>query len=193
MLTIHMLTVQQVTQIYKDHMSHDFSVDEIKPLCSILLLMEQGLYKGYGLFEDGVLRGYALLITAPGGRVALLDYYAILAGNRSGGLGSRFLALLRKELVGYDGIVLESEQIAYAVGRADKVIRRRRISFYLRNGVRITSLQSRLFGVAFSILYLPCSRDLPDGQIYKELDAIYRCLFPDYIWQKKVELSMRQG
>ena len=192
-MTIHLLTTEQVAWIYHAHMQHDFAPDEMKPLQDILRLMQEGLYKGYGLWENGDLRGYALFMTAPGGRVALLDYYAVIAGHRGGGWGSRFLALLQKELAAYDGMVLESEHIAYAVGRADNAIRRRRIAFYLRNGLRMTSLQSRLFGVDFSILYMPCGRDLSDGQLYCELNAIYQRLFPAYLWQKKVELSMRQG
>lgn len=191
MLTIKPLTKDKVSAVYTRHMCRDFAPDELKPLAGMLRLMEEGLYKAYGLFEEGELRGYAMLMTAPGGRTALLDYYAVVSSRRGGGYGSRFLQLLRRELRDFDGIVLESEHIEYAVGKRDKTTRIRRIAFYLRNGVRKTSLRSRLFGVDYTVLYLPCKQDIPDGRIYKELDAIYRTLFPAYIWQRRVEISMR--
>lgn len=192
MLTLKALAREQVTEIYTRHMCRDFAPDELKPLAGILRLMDEGLYRAYGLFEEDGLRGYAMLMTSPGGRAALLDYYAVISSRRGAGYGSRFLALLREELRDLDGIVLESEHIEYAVGRKDKSIRTRRIAFYLRNGVRRTSLRSRLFGVDYTVLYLPCGRDLPDGRLFMELDAIYRTLFPAYIWQRRVEISMRK-
>lgn len=192
MLTIQALTPQQVAHIYHTYMPHDFAAAEIKPLAGILQLMEQGLYRGYGLWEEGALRGYALLMTAPGGRVPLLDYLAILSDQRGSGYGSRFLQLLQTELADFDGIVLEAEAIAYAVGRADRAVRTRRIAFYRRNGLRATSLQSHLFGVTLSVLYLPCGRDISDGQLYRELDAMYRLMFP--VWLSRyTQLSMRHS
>lgn len=191
MIQINILTKQQVSAVYQQHMQRDFAPDELKPLDSMLRLMDQGLYRAYGLLEGGELIAYALLMTAPGGRVALLDYYAVVACRRSGGIGSRFLTLLRKELADFDGVVLESEHPEYAVGRRDKAVRTRRVAFYRRAGVRPTSLFSRLFGVTYTVMYLPCGRDIPDGCVYRELNAIYRRLFPAYIWQRKVEIGMR--
>ena len=191
MLTLHPLTVDQVAYVYNRHMRQDFAADELKPLAGIKQLMQQGCYKGYGLFENGDLSGYALLMTLPGERVVLLDYYAIVQRKRGRGYGSRFLTLLRRELAAYDGVILESERVQNAVGWPQKNIRIRRIAFYHRNGARTTCLYSRLFDVDFSVLYMPCARDLPDGRLYQALDALYRALFPPYLWQKKVELGMR--
>lgn len=190
-MEIQALCEQQIREIYAAHMQRDFAPDELKPLESILRQIRRGLYKGWGLFQEGELIAYAMFMTAPGGRVALLDYYAVLPALRSGGYGSRFLALLRQKLTAYDGIVLESEHPEYAVGRRDKAIRTRRIAFYRRGGVRPTSLTSRLFDVTYAVMYLPCGRDIPDGQLFRELDSIYRQLFPHAVWQRRVELSMR--
>ena len=97
MLTLKALTGEQVTDIYARHMCRDFAPDELKPLAGILRLMDEGLYRAYGLYEEGSLRGYAMLMTSPGGRTALLDYYAVISSRRGAGYGSRFLALLRAE------------------------------------------------------------------------------------------------
>lgn len=191
MLTIKPLNKDQVSAVYTHHMYRDFAPDELKPLAGMLRLMDEGLYRAYGLFKGDNLRGYAMLMTAPGGCSALLDYFAVVSSRRGSGYGSRFLQLLRRELRDFDGIVLESEHIEYAVGKQDKMTRIRRIAFYQRNGVRRTGLHSRLFGVDYVVMYLPCKQDIPDGQIYKELDTIYRTLFPAYIWQRRVEISMR--
>ena len=192
MLTIQALTPQQVTQIYHRHMVRDFPADELKPLDNMLPLMRRGLYRGYGLWEDGALCAYALLMTVPDGRVPLLDYLAVVSDRRDHGYGSRFLQLLKAELADYDGIVLEAEAVAYAVGGADRAIRTRRLAFYHRNGLRSTSLQTHLFGVTLSMLYLPCGRDVSDGQLYCELDALYRRMFP--VWLSRYAcLSMRHA
>ncbi len=191
MLHLQALSAEHITAIYHTHMQRDFAPDEIKPLSAMLKPMALGHYRGYGLFEDNTLCGYALFLMNPNGHCALLDYFAVVADKRSAGYGSRFLTLLQKELSDLDGLLLEVERVSSATNGAEKAIRRRRIAFYKRCGVRMTGLYSNLFGVDFSVMFLPCGRDIPDGRLYIECDGLYRRLFAKPIWERKVALGWR--
>lgn len=90
-----------------------------------------------------------LVITAVYGDSVLVDYFAISAVMRGGGLGSEALALIRER---YNGkkLFLEIERPDKSLPADD--IRMRRKQFYLRNGLVPAEIFLKLFGVPMEIL-----------------------------------------
>ncbi|MGI6260741.1 MAG: GNAT family N-acetyltransferase [Acutalibacteraceae bacterium] len=180
-MQLNPLTETEISEIYQNHLVFDFPADEVKPLGRILQMLHNGIYFAFGLFEDDVLRGYAFFVKSGNGKAALLDYFAVLRGKRGGGIGSRFLALLRCELQNLDMVLLESEAIDAAENEEETTIRTRRIAFYLRNGVRKTGVRSVVFGVEYEILCMDCAAHTGSTELRRMLDDIYhQMFFPDF-------------
>lgn len=150
MITFQTLSPQQVSGIYARYMEKDFPVPELKPLSSILRMMEDGIYLPLSILEEGTPVGYALLLDPPGGDYLLLDYFATFPEKRGGGLGGRILEALEIYLAPRV-VLLESEWPPLA---PDPVMAQRRLSFYLRSGCLEAPVQSRVFGVRYSLLAL---------------------------------------
>lgn len=150
MITFQTLSPQQVSGIYARYMEKDFPVPELKPLSSILRMMEDGIYLPLSILEEGTPVGYALLLDPPGGDYLLLDYFATFPEKRGGGLGGRILEALELYLAPRV-VLLESEWPPLA---PDPVMAQRRLSFYLRSGCLEAPVQSRVFGVRYSLLAL---------------------------------------
>ena len=54
----------------------------------------------------------------------------------------------------------------------------RRIAFYLRAGACATRIESRVFGVRYNILTLPCGGHETDAVVSRELKDLYRMMVP---------------
>ncbi len=150
MITFQTLSPQQVSGIYARYMEKDFPAPELKPLSSILRMMKDGIYLPLSILEEGTPVGYALLLDPPGGDYLLLDYFATFPEKRGGGLGGRILEALELYLAPRV-VLLESEWPPLA---PDPVMAQRRLSFYLRSGCLEAPVQSRVFGVRYSLLAL---------------------------------------
>lgn len=150
MITFQTLSPQQISQIYSRYMEKDFPVPELKPLSSILRMMEDGIYLSLSVLEEGEPVGYALFLDPPGGEYLLLDYFATFPEKRGGGLGARILEAMELYLAPRV-VLLESEWPPLA---PDPVMAQRRLSFYLRSGCLEAPVQSRVFGVRYSLLAL---------------------------------------
>lgn len=185
MLTIHLLTAAETTDIYETHMKQDFPADELKPLSSMLNLMAEGYYKGYGLYEKQELRAYGFLAKSSTGTTYLLDYLAVCAPYRGQDYGSRFLKELH-QLCDLSGILIEVESLRTASDEDDHQMRQRRIAFYKKNGVQMTELMANCFGVEFSLMHLCHHSNWTTHFIKEELDAIYRTLFPAHLYEKHI-------
>lgn len=186
MLEMKSLNASAITTIYHTHMQNDFPPDEIKPLNSMLSLMSQGLYEGFGLFDGTHLRAYAFLAREKDGEVLLLDYLAVCKGFRGQDYGSQFLCLLKSQCAAFKGIIIEIESLRTAHNEEDLHIRTKRLAFYERNNLAKTNVTANCFGVEFTILYLPISLEWDDAFVYEHLDGIYHTLFPGKIYEEHV-------
>lgn len=186
MLKMKSLSPEAIATIYHTHMKNDFPADELKPLTSILNLISQGLYEGFGLFEGTSLRAYAFLTHQEGGNVLLLDYLAVCEGFRGQDYGSQFLKILKAHCTDYKGIIIEIESLRTAKDAADLKIRTKRLAFYERNGLSQTGVTANCFGVEFTILYLPIDPEWHDDFIYENLNDIYLTLFPGKLYTDHV-------
>jgi len=196
-MEIALLTRRQFLHIYFTAYQKDFPRSERKPLTLLLRGIRSGLLQCYGLFEDGRLRAYAILIRQldaqpgqPGG--CLLDYLATLSGQRSRGCGSTFLGLLRAKLPGAACLLAEVEDPDFTEDDDERAVRERRIRFYDRNGFADTGMRVKLFGTNYRVLELRLDgvSDAPHdaqtlGVIYH---SIYRSFLPALQYQQNVHI-----
>lgn len=189
-MDIQELDRTRIEEIYETHMKNDFPADELKPLSAIFRMLEQGIYKSYGLYEGDTLQAYAYFVIPGGGNFKMIDYYAVCEGGRGTGIGSSFIRELAG-LEGEHGIIVEVEEPDTAENYEERLLRERRIQFYYRNGFRDTLIGSRLFGVTYRVLILekgmPLSRqDVKDGML-----NIYRKMFDSPYYETKIALWER--
>lgn len=178
--TVKRLGEEEIGYIYKTYMTLDFPKGELKPLSHIIRSLEKGFGFALGFYAGTDLIGYAVLILSEEQKCALLDYFAIVKCHRGQGMGHEAFGLLEKyfleEMPEIKGIYIESERISAAKNEEEKVTRERRIAFYLSCRCELTELESRLFGVDYSILY----RQLGEGgglPTLEAVDSIYRTMF----------------
>lgn len=153
------LAGEELAKLYQTYMQQDFPPNELKPLSHILRSMEEGFGFALGIYEEGELAGYAVLILCEETSCALLDYFAILHDRRGKGMGHLAFSLcetyFKENLPGIEALYIESERVSAAEDEKQRLIRERRISFYLSCGCEMTALRSVLFGVDYSVLYRP--------------------------------------
>lgn len=168
---------EQLIDLYKNHLEHDFPKSELKSLSMIQSFMEKGIYTIYGLFEGEELLAYAMFMLNKESGFRLLDYFASNRKYRSKGYGSRLLQILKDEETSSQGYIIEVETVRTATNDEEKEQRIRRIAFYEKNGLRKTTIRSNVYGVEFDILYLPLRWDGDDAQLYEELKVLYLQMF----------------
>lgn len=180
------LNNEEIIDLYNNHMTSDFPIEELKPLDVIQKLIKKDNYICYGLYDNGRLLAYAFLVSLKS--YILIDYYAVCEQHRNKGIGSKFLSALREKCKDYHGIMVEVEKTEYAPNECEKLIRKRRIDFYKRNGMIMTNISCELFSVNFSIMCL-CNVELEDSEIFEALKAIYKEITPAQLYLKYVKIS----
>ena len=126
-MELRLLNKEGLTALYQSEMTGDFPRSELKPLAAMLRLMDLGRYDPLLVVQDGQTVGYAMLWLAGDRAGALLEYLGVLRGKRSGGLGTRILALLADR---YGQLFGEAEAPGADASPAENGLRRRRIAFY---------------------------------------------------------------
>ena len=144
-MEIRELTKEELKTVYEAEMKAAFPPAELKPFSSMAGLMDRGVYRPLGLFEDGSLVSYLLLWTDRSGQYALGDYLGTVAGRRNGGLGGRFLRLVFSSFPEFKCIFGEVEAPGPEASDEENALRRRRLAFYERNRSEehTSELQSR--------------------------------------------------
>lgn len=194
------LTEEELTEIYHTYMKQDFPSSELKPLSHILRSMEAGFGFSLGIFDGGELAGYAVFIICEETNCALLDYFAILADRRGKGTGhsafSLFETYFKEHLAGVEGLYIESERVSAAENEKQRLIRERRIAFYLSCGCEMTTLRSVLFGVDYSVLYKSFGASTEKTGVERghqplgeALDALYKKMFKPEHYARSVSLT----
>ena len=179
------LTRREVRMIYRWEMREAFPRAELKPLWSILGMMERGECDALGLFRGEELLGYALL--RRGTSFVLLDYLAACQGKRGRGAGSAILAGLKERYAGTAGILAEAEAVEPGISEEETAQRRRRLAFYARNGFFDLGYEAELFSVRYAVLGWS-AQGAPDREAAMEAHrAMYRLrvlrpLYQRWIW-----------
>jgi len=188
-MDLKQLSSEEVEFIYNEHMVLDFPSQELKPVDFIQKLINRKIYKCYGLYDSGELLAYAFFTNSKS--YLLLDYYSVCEKYRNSGIGSRFLSILKENCRNYSGIIVEVEDIESANTEVEKIIRKRRIDFYKKNGMKMTNISCELFKVNYSIMCL-CNIELDDLVIYEELKNIYKEMIPSEFYSKYVKFSYKE-
>ena len=184
-MQIQLLDCAAAQQIYETRMVQDFPAAELKPFSAVREMMRAGIYEPLVLCDAaGALQAYAWQVLLPGRRSALLDYFAVRSDLRGGGIGTQALhALARHYADRLDDLILECEHPDEA---PDRAVAQRRIAFYLRAGACATRIESRVFGVRYNILTLPCGGHAQDAVIGQELKELYRMMVPEPYYRGNV-------
>jgi ribosomal protein S18 acetylase RimI-like enzyme len=181
---IRLLTGEELKALHGEHMVRDFPPDELKPLPRLLELMETGNYIPYGLFQDGELAAYALYWRAGEDPYVMLDYFAVLPQLRNGGVGSAFLQEMLEQFCQNGGGVFGEVEAPVSGDPETDALRRRRLGFYDRAGLRKMGYTSRIFGVPYVVLaYGP---EISDEALMETHRALYRSVFSDEMYEKNV-------
>jgi hypothetical protein len=152
MLKIERMPEEELPAAWES-MVKEFPDDERKPLEMLRQQTRQGLMEPWWLMEDGQRRGYAMLLAAPGERMVLLDYLAMLEKGK--GYGSACLRLLQQAYPG--GLLVESEAEEPGLEASEEEKRRRRLGFYRRGGFAPCRWSACVYGVTYRILgWFPC-------------------------------------
>jgi probable selenium-dependent hydroxylase accessory protein YqeC len=176
-MKIRLLHTEEIREIYHTHLVNSFPRSEVKPLENILRMKEQGKYECLGLYEDGGLRAYAYLVVDDASGYLLLDYLAVVARLRGCGYGSRMLEELRAWYRDRNGIFIESEALRTSANEEELYVRRRRLDFYEKNGCVLTCAKTYVYGVEYSIFYIPLQ--VKETDYDAELEHIYRTMFSE--------------
>ncbi|MBQ9031298.1 MAG: GNAT family N-acetyltransferase [Parasporobacterium sp.] len=190
MKTILLTEYETIRQIYNTYMKQDFPASELKPLAMIRKARKQGRYDCYGMYEGDVLAGYAFFVKLPavGKFHYLLDYLAVVDGNRNRGYGSQLLEQLANLISDASSMIAEVEDPDYAPDRKEKLERERRLRVYLRNGYRETGVTARVFGVDYLLLEVFATGPHPDEEIRGIYSEIYKGMVPAPMYQTFVKI-----
>ena len=189
MPTVEVLTREEIRKVYRDCCVRDFPADELRPLPLIEAALRRGEYRCFGLKDGGEMLAYAFLarLETAGGGLYLFDFFAVQPALRNQGVGSRFLqALQREQLRDADCVLLEVDDPASTESETERELRRHRLGFYLRNGLRDSGVRSRVFDVDYVILEFPVKQPHSAAQLRDAYEAVYRAMLPPAFFREKV-------
>ncbi len=187
-----LLTAEELQALYNTHMKRDFPADELKLLSDLLSLLERGEYEPYALFEDGALIAYAIYWRTPGDPWVMLDYFAVVPERRNGGVGGTLLREMLEHFCQNGGGVFGEVEIPDTGDKAVDTLRRRRLGFYDRAGMRQMGFRTKIFGVPYIVLaYGP---EVSDEALMETIRKLYRSVYPDpAIYEKNIFIPWEQS
>lgn len=186
-MELKLLNKEELTKLYNEEMVFDFPKSELKPVRGMHRLMDMGIYEPMLVLENGEAIGYAMVWLPSCRQGALLEYFGVLRGKRNGGLGTAILHMLVEKY----GQIFGEVEAPVSDDPAENDLRRRRIGFYLRNGLRLLDYDCALFGVHFNCLYLGPETD------DRKVEALHRSVYATYFspehMEKHIQLPLKPG
>ena len=190
-MKLKVLTAGELTDLYRTELVRAFPPEELKPLKSMLVLLEQGRYEALGLVDKDGLHGYTLFWLEPGIPFALLDYFGTLEGQRGAGLGTKMLDLLSDHYKDCRGIFGEAEGV-FSSDPTEAAIQARRLDFYFRNGFRYGGYDCALFGVHYRTL-IRGDEDVTAEELLDAHRRIYRSGIPPRAYERFIQIPLHEG
>ena len=184
------LSIEELYELYNKYMKFDFPDDELKKFEHLKQLIEEKKYLCTGFFENDELKSY-MLFTYENEKspICTLDFFAVNPKYRNSGIGSKTIELIKSQKDFFeDGIIGEIEDPDFAKTKEEKEIQEKRFEFYKKNGFILTGIKSVCFDVHFLIIYLPQKNRLGDAEISKNLDLIYKAIFPKSDYEKEIKI-----
>ena len=168
---IRPMTMQELKQIYVEHMMNDFPDDERKPLSVIQSRYKKKENICICYLEDGLMKGYSILESCEKNKSLLMDYFAVYPEHRNQGTGTRFLQEMKEYFQYWDALLIESETAI-----TDQA--KQRIKFYQKSGVEISGVRVHLYHVDYEILGLSLHRRIYHEEIKEIMVQIYDKIYP---------------
>lgn len=176
------IDLKEFKRIYKNNLKNDFPFSERKPFFLIKKMYQENKYTCYILEKDNQLKAYAAFVWKCE-KTLLLDYFATVQEERGNGIGSIMLEHLKNEL-NINSLIFECENPKYAIDENEKITRTRRIDFYKKNGAYLSNAEINLAGGKFNIMYMPMKLYNSNTNIKKELNLIYKNMYPKILFKK---------
>ncbi len=180
------LSIIQIEKVYMERMKEDFPPAELKPLSIIKQCLDKGAYECLGLFDGEDMLGYAFLLKH--GKDYLIDYLAVYPNHRNEGVGGTMLGMLSEYLLEAESIIGEIEDPAFEENDEKRVLCKRRMEFYYRNGFKDTGVKALCFGVHFIIIETGANAVHSEERIKELYLKHYRFMLPDAVFRKNVEI-----
>jgi len=180
-MELRLLNKDELVELYQKEMVFDFPKSELKPVRAMLRLMDMGRYEPLVVEDNGETIGYAIVWLPSCRDGVLLEYFGVLRGKRNRGLGSRILAAL----VNRYGQIFGEAEAPTSDDPEENELCRRRIAFYVRNGLRVLDYECALFGVHFKCLYMGPETD------DRKIEKIHRSVYADYFSPEHMELYVQ--
>lgn len=184
------LTKEELRRVYEERMVVDFPPEELKPFAKIEELYDGGRYAAYSVADpEGAILSYALFARLSAGNTKshyLFDYFAVREDLRNEGIGTLFLRRLAACLPDAESVIGEVENPQYAGDAEESELRKRRLRFYRRNGLRECGVTSRIYGVEYRILEVPLGKIHSAGEVREILGRFYRLFFSEEVLKRQV-------
>lgn len=186
---IRELTTEETRMVYSNWMKVDFPPAELKPLSVIEKCRRKGQYICYGYFEEKELLAYAFWVESKvkGKTLCLFDYFAVRSDKRGTGIGSACLKELGEKAGKYDLFVVEVEDPSKADNDEQRIMRDKRLSFYLANGLKDSNCFGQAWGVDYKLLYMGKNEKPTSKEIKEAYFAFYKTLLPFYLVLTKIK------
>ena len=184
------MTFSEVSEIYHRYLHEYFPPGEVKPLTTIERLWKEGLYYTYGLYDEDILLGFAMMVTAPGESASLLDYLAVVKEHRGSGAGSLILSSLRKLESGHV-IMIETDDPDEAKSVSEREICIRRNRFYERSGAVLSDLRTDVYDCPFYIWQLTDGDLLGREALTASMISIYKYMIPEPDYSLRVQIPKK--
>ena len=188
-MEIRELNRRELAALYANELVRTFPPAELKPLSSMEQQMDLGRYRPLALFDGKTPVSYLLIWTDQSSRYALIDYLCTTPGRRGNGLGGLFLQLFCAAYSEFRCILVESEAPTSGDPATDG-LRRRRLAFYERGGMRLLDYDCALFGVHYRCLV---RGEIDDGEALRAHQAIYAQQFSPAQLERFIQLPLRPG
>ncbi|HFK5580664.1 N-acetyltransferase [Elizabethkingia anophelis] len=187
MQEVREISFTEFSDIYNRYLVEDFPEEEVKPLYVVENAFSANKYTAYVLEEDSKVKAYATFMWKEKD-LLLLDYFAVTQeAGRGSGIGSAFLQELAGSIKA-KGFIIECEAPEKAINEEDKLMREKRIAFYERNGVKMTTVVAEVVEVDFCLLYMPIEAGLESIDIETDFLGIYHNLEPREFYRKFVKI-----
>lgn len=154
---------------------------ERKPFSLMKTTQEKGVVDMWSIMDGDTFVGMA--ITMKDKDLVLLDYFAIKAGFRGKGYGSKVLQMLYEE---YEGSRFFLEIESTKVECKNKTQRESRKAFYLRNGLQEVGLEASVFGTEMELLSHNAELNFKEyREVYEHIYGVEKALMIIFVREVK--------
>lgn len=189
---IRALNRRGIEKVYRLYVSRFFKEDELLQAFDIANLISRKLYRGFGLYDGGVLVAFGLFFTSAGGQVMLLDYFVTLKKYRGYGYSMDFFKGLAEYLrevkqTPYNrvcGIFIEIPGVQDLTKRELKK-REALLSFYKEAGAYMSDIIPQILDKEYNVLFLPVAKVPGRDELKPLLLSVYKNILPSFSDVKK--------